>query len=41
MTDFEAALENGIAFLGIVTANAPSPFPDGTETMDKVRLLLD
>jgi phosphoglycolate phosphatase-like HAD superfamily hydrolase len=41
MTDFEAALENGIAFVGIVTANAPSPFPDGTETMDNVSVYID
>jgi HAD superfamily hydrolase (TIGR01549 family) len=30
MSDFDAACNNGIYFLGIVRAGAPSPFPEGT-----------
>lgn len=38
MTDYNAALETGVCFLGIVKEDKPSPFPDGTLVSPTVRL---
>ena len=38
MSDYQAALENGMDFLGIVPVNGTSPFPETTRVSNKVTL---